>query len=85
MMKWVMKMSNERTPYLQELMRLSSEATLLIPSIVFNEEICSSNRFKSFRNALHFLKNDDNLIITEKEVEGDFTEVNIRIRDDIDV
>ena len=39
MMKWVMEMSNERTPYLQELMRLSSEATLLIPSIVFNEEL----------------------------------------------
>ncbi len=77
-------MSNERTPYLQELIRLSSEATLIIPSVVFNEEIDANNKFNDIRNALNFLKDDDDLIITEKELEDDFTEVNIRIRDDKD-
>lgn len=77
-------MSNERTPYLQELIRLSSEATLIIPSVVFNEEIDAHNKFNDIRNALNFLKDDDDLIITEKELEDDFTEVNIRIRDDKD-
>ena len=69
--------SNERTPYLQKLIRLSSEATLLIPSIVFNEELDVNNHFKDFRNALNFLKNDDKLIIIEKEDENEFIEVNI--------
>ena len=69
-------MSNERTPYLQELIRYSNEATLLMPNIVFNND-----NFESITNALNHLKNDENLVITEKEVENDFIEINIRIKD----
>lgn len=73
---------NERTPYLQELMRLSSEATLLISSQVFNEETDAYNRFEDVRNALNWLKNDDKLVISIKNLDNGFTEVNIKIRGD---
>ena len=44
-------MSNERTPYLQELIRYSNEATLVMPNIVFNND-----RFESITIALNHLK-----------------------------
>lgn len=78
-------MSDERTPYLQELIRLSTEATLIIPSIVFNSEHDPLNRFKAFRDALNYLKNDDKLIVTLNKFSNDFAELKIRIGDDEDV
>ena len=53
-----MRVSNERTPYLQELIRLSSEATLIIPNLVFNEELDVNNHFKDFRDALNWFENE---------------------------
>lgn len=76
-----MRVSNERTPYLQELIRLSSEATLIIPSIVFDDEMDDYNKFEDFRNAFNWLQNDEKLIVTLNKVNNDFNEVNIRIRD----
>ena len=77
-----MRVSNERTPYLQELIRLSSEATLIIPSIVFDDEMDDYNKFEDFRNAFNWLQNDKKLIVTLNKVNNDFNEVKIRIRDD---
>lgn len=73
--------SNERTPFLKELIRHSSKATLIMPSIVFNEEIDVNGTFQNTRDALNELKNDENLFIIEKEFNDDFTEITIQIRD----
>ena len=73
---------NDRTPYLQELIRWSSEATLLIPTSVFNEETDVLNNFEDVRKALNWLENDDTLLITVKNLDNTFTEVNIKIRGD---
>ena len=72
---------NDRTSYLQELIRLSSEATLLISTPVFKEEDVF-NRFLDARNALNYLKNDDDLVISVKNLDNNFTNVNIKIRGD---
>ena len=71
-------MSNERTPYLQELIRFSSKATLLIPRIIFNEEC---DKFKDVRDALNYLKNDEKLIIVQKGFNEDFIELTIGLKD----
>ena len=73
-------MSNERTPYLQELIRNSTEATLLLANILFDEESDPKNRFKNLRDSLQYLKNDEQLIITEKRIDDEFTEINIAFR-----
>ncbi|MBQ3407959.1 MAG: hypothetical protein IJH12_01990 [Clostridia bacterium] len=73
-------MSNERTPYLQELIRLSSKATLVIASHLFNEEYDPEDTYKDIREALKFLKNDDKLIVNEKEIDEEFIEISIELR-----
>ena len=71
-------MSNERTPYLQELIRFSSKATLLIPRIIFNKEY---DKFKDVGEALNYLKNDEKLIIIERGFNEDFIELTIGLKD----
>ena len=73
-------MPNERTPYLKELIRYSSKATLLIPTSVF---IGKNDKFKATKDALNHLKNDEGLVISEKIVEN-FTEIKIELKDDGD-
>ena len=75
-----MMVSKERTSYLQELIGLSSEATLLIPKIVLNKKIDVEDKYKASRDALNYLKNDNQLIVIEKEVKDDFIEVTIKFR-----
>ena len=74
------KVPNERTPYLKELIRYSSKATLLIPTSVL---IGNNDKFKATREALNHLKNDKGLVISEKIV-GNFTEIKIELKDDKD-
>ena len=74
----VMILPNERTPHLQELIRFSTKATLVIPSLLLDEEI--GDKFKQVRNALDYLKNDDALIVSQREVENDLIEITIEIK-----
>jgi len=73
-----MILPNERTPHLQELIRFSTKATLVIPSLLLDEEI--GDKFKQVRNALDYLKNDDALIVSQREVENDLIEITIEIK-----
>ena len=70
---------NDRIPYLKELIRYSQKATLIIPTSVF---IGNSDTFKATREALNHLKNDDGLVITEKDVGNHLTEIKIGLKDD---
>ena len=74
-------MSNERTPYLQELISLSSEATLLMPKIVLDEKYDNRGKYEPVRKALEYLKNDENLFVKEKNVDDDFTLIKIGVRE----
>lgn len=81
-MKEMMIMSNERTPHLQELIRYSTKATLLLPNVVLNENFDVNNSFKKLRDALAYLRNDSDLFIIEKQLEHDLVEITIQIRED---
>lgn len=74
-------MPNDRTPYLQELIRYSSKATLLILSSLINEKRNGNNHCKMMIDALNYLKKDPKLIINEKPVENGFTEITIELVD----
>ena len=75
-------MSNERTPHLQELIRLSTKAKLTVPTLLLEDVANSFEAYHDFRIALYCLKNDDGLIVTEKEVDDDLTEITIQLRED---
>ena len=75
-------MSNERTPFLQELIRYSSGATLLIPRIILDEESDPYRKYEPTRQALNHLKNDKDLVLKEKRIDNDFVVVEIGFRDD---
>jgi len=75
-------MSNERTPQLQELIRYSTKATLLLPEIVLDEKMDVNNTFKKVRDALQYLRNDTDLFVIEKQLEDDLVEITIQIRED---
>ena len=72
-------MPSERTQCLKELIRYSSKATLIIPKSVF---IYKDDKFKATKDALNHLKNDEELIISEKDVENGLTEIKIELKDD---
>ena len=78
---WRQKM-NERTPYLQELIRFSSEATLIIGGELLDENKDGSNKFEKLRKALDFIKHDKKLIVHDVELGDGNRLINIKIRDD---
>lgn len=51
--------------YLQRLLKYSTEATFIIPSLVFDEEKDPNGRFEETRRAYNILKKDDLLEILE--------------------
>ena len=75
-------MSKERTPHLQELIRFSTKAILTVPTLLLDDYADNFEAYHDFRIALYCLKNDDELIITEKEIDDDLTEITIELRED---
>jgi len=79
----MMRMCNERTINIKDLIRFSTKATLTVPTFLLDDEVTDSfEAYNDFRIALYCLKNDDGLIITEREVDDDLSEIIIEIRDD---
>ena len=72
---------NERTPFLKELIRWSTKATLLLPSSILNDEIDKYNKFKKVRDSLDYLKNDEKVLVTEKEMGNDLTEITLELKE----
>ena len=76
-------MCNERTSNIKDLIRFSTKAKLLVPTFLLDEEVTDSfEAYTDFVIALYCLKNDDGLIVTEKEVDDDLTEITIELRED---
>ena len=72
---------NERTLFLKELIRWSTKATLLLPSSILNDEIDKYNKFKKVRDSLDYLKNDEKVLVTEKEMGNDLTEITLELKE----
>ena len=76
-------MCNERTSNIKDLIRFSTKATLTVPTFLLDEEVTDSfEAYNDFVIALYCLKNDDGLIVNEKELDDDLSEITIEIRED---
>ena len=76
-------MCNERTSNIRDLIRFSTKAKLVVPTFLLDEEVTDSfEAYNDFVIALYCLKNDDGLIVTEKEIDDDLSEITIEIRED---
>jgi len=76
-------MCDDRSSNIKDLVRFSTKAKLLVPTFLLDEEVTDSfEAYNDFVIALYCLKNDDGLIITEKEVDDDLTEITIELKED---
>ena len=75
-------MCSERISNIKDLVRLSTKATLTVPAFLLTDAIDNFESYNDFAIALSCLKNDDGLIVTEKEVDDDLTEITIELRED---
>ena len=68
--------------YLNRLLKWSTEATFIIPSLVFDEEKDPNGRFEETRRAYDILKKDDLLEVLEvpinPETDDEMLEITIR-------
>ena len=72
---------DERSSNINNLIRFSTKATLLVPEFLLDDEVTDSYEiYNDFRIALYCLKNDDGLIVTEKEVDEDLSEITIELK-----
>ena len=75
-------MCNERTSNIKDLIRFSTKATLTVPTFLLDDEVTDSFEvYNDFRIALYCLKNDDGLIVNEKEIDDDLSEITIEIKE----
>ena len=74
-------MCNERSSNITDLVRFSTKATLLVPTLLLDDVADYFEPYHDFRIALYCLKNDDELIVTEKEVDEEFSEITIELGD----
>ena len=76
-------MPNDRTPYLQDLIKYSRKATLIIHKSFVNGQR-TDEKFQLTNNALDYLKNDNRLVLTTKDVEDEYLEITICLKEDED-
>ena len=72
-------MCSERISNIKDLVRLSTKATLTVPAFLLTDAIDNFESYNDFAIALNCLKNDDGLIVTEKEIDDDFSQITIVI------
>ena len=78
----MMIMCEKRTSNINDLIRFSTKATLIVPTLLLDEVSDSFETYHDFKIALYCLKNDDGLIVTEKELDDELSEITIEIRED---
>ncbi|MBR0369717.1 MAG: hypothetical protein IJH63_03195 [Methanobrevibacter sp.] len=74
-------MPNDRTPYLQDLVKYSRKATIIIHKSFVNGQR-TDEKFELTNNALDCLKSDDRLVLTTKDVEDEYLEITISLKED---
>ena len=75
-------MCNDRTSNIKDLVRFSTKAILTVPTILLDEATDDFDVYYDFKIAMFCLKNDDGLIVSEKEVDEEMSEITIELKGD---
>ena len=74
-------MCDDRSSNIKDLVRFSTKATLTVPTILLDEATDDFEVYYDFKIALFCLKNDDGLILTEKEIDDEMSEITIELKE----
>jgi hypothetical protein len=75
-------MCDDRSSNIKDLVRFSTKATLTVPTILLDEATDDFEVYNDFKIAMFCLKNDDGLILTEKEIDDEMSEITIELKGD---
>jgi len=75
-------MCDDRSSNIKDLVRFSTKATLTVPTILLDEATDDFEVYNDFKIAMFCLKNDDGLILTEKEIDEEMSEITIELKGD---
>ncbi|MBE6503696.1 MAG: hypothetical protein E7Z76_05345 [Methanobrevibacter sp.] len=81
-MKEMRIMCDDRSSNIKDLVRFSTKATLTVPTILLDEATDDFEVYNDFKIAMFCLKNDDGLILTEKEIDDEMSEITIELKGD---
>jgi hypothetical protein len=81
-MKEMRIMCDDRSSNIKDLVRFSTKATLTVPTILLDEATDDFEVYNDFKIAMFCLKNDDGLILTEKEIDEEMSEITIELKED---
>jgi len=75
-------MCDDRSSNIKDLVRFSTKATLTVPTILLDEATDGFEVYYDFKIAMFCLKNDDGLILSEKEIDDEMSEITIELKGD---
>ena len=75
-------MCDDRSSNIKDLVRFSTKAILTVPTILLDEATDDFEVYNDFKIAMFCLKNDDGLILTEKEIDDEMSEITIELKGD---
>ena len=75
-------MCDDRSSNIKDLVRFSTKATLTVPTILLDEATDDFEVYNDFKIAMFCLKNDDGLILSEKEIDEEMSEITIELKGD---
>jgi len=75
-------MCDDRSSNIKDLVRFSTKATLTVPTILLDEATDDFEVYYDFKIAMFCLKNDDGLILSEKEIDDEMSEITIELKGD---
>jgi len=75
-------MCDDRSSNIKDLVRFSTKATLTVPTILLDEATDDFEVYNDFKIAMFCLKNDDGLILSEKEIDDEMSEITIELKGD---
>ena len=81
-MKEMRIMCDDRSSNIKDLVRFSTKATLTVPTILLDEATDGFEVYYDFKIAMFCLKNDDGLILSEKEIDDEMSEITIELKGD---
>ena len=75
-------MCDDRSSNIKDLVKFSTKATLTVPTILLDEATDDFEVYYDFKIAMFCLKNDDGLILSEKEIDDEMSEITIELKGD---
>ena len=75
-------MNKKRIDYIRDIIRYTTETTLIIPTTILNEKTIEPDNFKVLRESLSILQEDTGLNIIIEELEDDLTSIQITLNEE---